>query len=80
MHKAPNKKIFNIKRIDTAKLSASFGLQNAPVIVTQKQEESESEDEGKEKLSKIQKLRLKNKMKKNDIKGLKSDKLVQQKK
>ena len=32
VYKAANKKIFNIKMIDAAKLAESYGLQNAPII------------------------------------------------
>ena len=37
VHKASNKNIFSLKKIDTGKLAESFGLQNAPVIVTKQQ-------------------------------------------
>lgn len=32
VYKAPNKKVFNIRNVDSAKLAESFGLQNAPII------------------------------------------------
>ena len=76
VYKASNKNVFNIKNIDTAKLAESYGLQNAPVISVKNMnrndddDEEDKGDEGKEeddgpKLTKIEKLRLKAKMKKS---------------
>lgn len=45
VHKASNKKIFNIKNIDSAKLAESFGLQNAPVISVKNMKQNDSSDE-----------------------------------
>ena len=51
VHKAGNKKVFNLSSIETDKFSESFGLQNAPII--KMKEEKEEEDNDEPKLSKI---------------------------
>lgn len=66
--KAHNKHIFNIKKINLELLAKSYGLPSAPTIMSKTNQPSDSEeendDEAKPKLTKIEQLRLKQKMKK----------------
>jgi ATP-dependent RNA helicase DDX10/DBP4 len=68
-YKAHNKSIFNIKKINLDLFAKSFGLPTAPVISTKVNQPSESEEEeedgeAKPKLTKIEQMRLKQKLKK----------------
>lgn len=76
VYKAHNKDIFNIKKINLEALSKSYGLAIAPQVMAKAQAESESEEEEegekKPKLTKIEQLRLKQKMKKLEKKKMKA--------
>jgi len=63
--KAHNKKIFDLRKIDLEAFAKSFGLPSAPVINFKgAQKEEEGNEEEQPKLTKIEKMRLKQKMKK----------------
>lgn len=64
--KAANKKVFDVHKIDASALAQSLGLTNPPIINFKKREEDEEEGP---KLTKIEKLRMKSKMKREEKNG-----------
>ena len=69
--KAPNKEVFNVHKINAEAFAESLGLNNAPLVSFRKKSEDEKEDqdgegetEPKKKMSKVEKIREKIKLKK----------------